>query len=60
MKTFPHNIPDIFVQLGAKIEEVSTIPSTLAGSLAITLQEPGFYQVFVLLTLQPEVPSLLL
>ncbi len=40
---FPHNIPDIFVQLGTKIEEVSTIPSTLAGSLAITLQEPGFY-----------------
>lgn len=40
---FPHNIPDIFVQLGARAEELSTLPTTVAGSLAVTLSEPGFY-----------------
>ncbi|HSG32670.1 MAG TPA: NAD(P)-binding domain-containing protein [Thermodesulfobacteriota bacterium] len=41
--TFPHNIPDIFVQLGAKMDELVSIPVTVTGSLAITVSEPGFY-----------------
>jgi len=40
---FPHNIYDILAKLGSSIEEMSLDPSTLVGTLSITLEEPGFY-----------------
>ena len=40
---FPFNLPLLFNSLGASFTQMANDPSTLIGTMAVTLQEPGFY-----------------
>ncbi|MFI5323458.1 MAG: NAD(P)/FAD-dependent oxidoreductase, partial [Thermodesulfobacteriota bacterium] len=42
-KWFPFNLPAFFGSLGGSFAEMAKTPSTLIGTMAITLEEPGFY-----------------
>ncbi|MGH7901465.1 MAG: NAD(P)-binding domain-containing protein, partial [Thermodesulfobacteriota bacterium] len=40
---FPYNIPNLIQGLGNSIASKASDPSTLIGTLTVTLEEPGFY-----------------
>lgn len=40
---FPYNIPNLIQGLGNTIASKASDPSTLIGTLTVTLEEPGFY-----------------
>jgi len=40
---FPFNMPDLLQSFGGTIAQMGQDPSTLVGTLSITLTEPGFY-----------------
>jgi thioredoxin reductase/ferredoxin len=42
-KWFPFNLPDFFNSFGESFTRMVNDPSTLVGTLSITLSEPGFY-----------------
>ncbi len=42
-KWFPFNLPDFFNGFGESFTRMVNDPSTLVGTLSITLSEPGFY-----------------
>ena len=44
---FPFNIPEVISGLGSGLSSMAQDPSTLIGTMAITLTEPGFYYSIV-------------
>ncbi len=40
---FPYNVPALFEKAGGAVSQAAKDPSTLTGTLALSLQEPGFY-----------------
>ncbi len=40
---FPYNLPPLFNSIGGSFTQMLNDPSTLLGTISITLEEPGFY-----------------
>ena len=40
---FPYNLPFLFNNISASFSQMLNDPSTIVGTMAITLEEPGFY-----------------
>jgi len=40
---FPYNLPPLFNSIGGSFTQMVNDPSTLLGTISITLEEPGFY-----------------